>query len=69
VTLRLHRRLYPTPAVRAARDAFGDLADVRLTREGDYHLVRITVRDAELDPERVMHELANYALGQASEAR
>ena len=67
-TLRLHRDLYPEACVQAAVDAFHDLAEVTLTIESPYHVLAVKPA-ADVDPDQVVRELANYALSRAARGR
>ena len=67
--LRLHRRLYPARAVREAIKAFSEVATVELSREDDYHVVRLQPTGSDLDAETLRWELANYALSRAARSR
>jgi hypothetical protein len=67
-TLRLHRDLYPEACVQAAVAAFHDLAEVKLAVKPPYHVLAITPA-ADVDPDQVVRELANYALSRAARSR
>ena len=67
--LKLHRSIYPKRAVTATVEAFANLADARVSRDGDYHAVQLTLKDPDLTPDELRHEFANYALGQSAGGR
>ena len=48
--------------------AFSDLATITVERDGDYHQVRL-VPDADVPPEQLVHEFANFALSRAARNR
>ena len=66
--LRLHRRIYRGESIRVAQQAFGELASIRLARDGHYTVVEFS--DVDPDVASVIgNEFANYALAESIDAR
>ncbi len=67
IELRFHQDLYDALAVDEAAKVYGSYGTMDLARDGDDHVVRVTVgEDAAaqgIDERTLAAELANYALG------
>ena len=68
VELRLHAELYSAAAIEVAEGAFADLASISRGRDGDYHVLQVSVQDEREEPE-LAAALANYALTATIENR
>jgi hypothetical protein len=68
LTLKLHRSIYPTRAVKETAAAFSDLATITVERQGDYHRVRL-VPGQDVPSDQLLHEFANFALSRAARNR
>jgi hypothetical protein len=64
MTLRFHKKIYPKAAVEAAVEAFAEVADVRMTAQGNYAVVELEPQVAE-DAAELAGEFRNFALGTA----
>jgi hypothetical protein len=64
MTIRFHGKLYPVEAVKAAVEAFAEIASIRTTRTATGTEVEIEPVCPE-DEAEVAGEFANYVLGQA----
>lgn len=67
-SLKLHRTIYPKRAVQETAAAFCELAEITVERKGDYHQVRL-VAAADVPPEQLVNEFANFALSRAARNR
>ncbi len=59
---RFHKDLYALKAVQGAIDAFARFAQIELSDEGDYQVVRVSAKRPERE-RKVAQELGNFALG------
>jgi len=64
MTLRFHKKIYPKTAVEAAVEAFAEVAEVRLTVEGNYAVVELQPQTEE-DAAELAGEFRNFVLGTA----
>ena len=67
--LRLHRKIYPARALTETVEAFAELVEAEIDKEGEYHLVRLSPLDDDHPLETLRLEFANYALGRAARLR
>lgn len=64
MTLRFRKKIYPKMAVQAAAEAFADVAEIRVSVQGDYAVVELRPQVAE-DAAELAGEFRNFVLGTA----